>query len=252
MTKSVKTEANVVENSQNLDYLTVAAKDSTLPNALKSENYATYINVLQDLSPQCKSSKPEYISGAKGGMFLNTLTNELLTGPLQVVVLNVEKKHVEWKPNRGGFVKTWSTSEYDNGFVTGTLQRVDGVGIQTLQGNSIETRYEYTMFILNRPDWGLCKLSLSGGNLRTAKRWNFLLTHTLLSGTNLFAAIHTIIWTLKSELVSNDRGEWYSINPVFEEFVNPEMLSLTTDMTKLCIEINSGVNSIEASGDENF
>lgn len=253
MTKSVivKENSNALA-TQNLAYLVDASKENSTPEALKSENFVTYLTLLQDLSPQCKSTKPEYIPEAKGGMLLNSLTNEVVECPINVVVLNVEKKHTEWKPNRGGFVKTWDTYDFEKGFDTGALKYVEGVGVQTLQGNIVESRYEYTLFVLNRPDWGRCKLSLLGGNMRAAKRWNFLLTHKLLPGTTLFAATHTLVWTLNAELIRNDKGEWYTVNPVFTDFVTQEMLQVTSSMAKESRETKVLASSNEPVENEDF
>lgn len=61
------------------------------------------INILQDLSPQVKRTKPEYVDGAQPGQIFNAATREV-TDSLLVLPCAYIRHHIEWKPNRGGFV----------------------------------------------------------------------------------------------------------------------------------------------------
>lgn len=60
------------------------------------------ISVLQDLSPQIKDNKPEYIPGAKPGMIFNVLTGELFPDGLEFVPVFFEKDHLVWKTRKSG------------------------------------------------------------------------------------------------------------------------------------------------------
>jgi hypothetical protein len=61
------------------------------------------VNVLQDLSPQVKKNKPEYVEGAKVGQLFNAATRKVMD-TLLVLPCHYIRHHIEWKPNRGGFV----------------------------------------------------------------------------------------------------------------------------------------------------
>ena len=67
------------------------------------------IDVIQDLSPQHKESKPEYIPGAKPGMLFNTLTNELYPEGVSVVPVWYHKEYNVWKDLKkgGGFLGSY-------------------------------------------------------------------------------------------------------------------------------------------------
>jgi len=68
------------------------------------------LSILQDLSPQVSTRKPEYIEGAEVGQILNVATAEVVDDI--VVIPCVYKRHnIEWKPNRGGFVNDHGEDE---------------------------------------------------------------------------------------------------------------------------------------------
>lgn len=61
------------------------------------------VDVIQDLSPQHKKNKPEYIEGAEPGMLFNTVTGELYGDGVVFVPVYFRKEWVVWKDqNKGG------------------------------------------------------------------------------------------------------------------------------------------------------
>jgi uncharacterized protein YhfF len=92
----------------------VAKKADQMPAYIKqeegrgSENVTTddvqipRISLIQDLSPQIKATKPEYIEGAKPGMVFNVLTGELYPDGLKFVPTFFEKDHLVWKIRKAG------------------------------------------------------------------------------------------------------------------------------------------------------
>lgn len=61
------------------------------------------LSIVQDLSPQAKKNKPEYINGAEVGHMFNTITKELFTGEVMFVPVYFRKEYVIWKlRNKGG------------------------------------------------------------------------------------------------------------------------------------------------------
>lgn len=61
------------------------------------------VNVLQSLSPQLKRTKPEFVEGAEEGDIFNAATRRV-TKALNVLPCHYVRHHIEWKPNRGGYV----------------------------------------------------------------------------------------------------------------------------------------------------
>jgi hypothetical protein len=74
-----------------------------------------FLAILQSGSPQVKEEKGTYVPGAKAGMFMNTVTNELFDGKKGVQIIPVHRKHsfIEWIPRDqgGGFVAEYSTND---------------------------------------------------------------------------------------------------------------------------------------------
>jgi hypothetical protein len=60
------------------------------------------IDIIQDLSPQHKENKPEYIPGAKVGMLFNTLTKDLYPNGVDVVPVWYDKQFLVWKSQKKG------------------------------------------------------------------------------------------------------------------------------------------------------
>lgn len=61
------------------------------------------VNILQDLSAQVKRNKAEYVEGAVPGLIFNAATRRV-SERLNVLPCLYVRHHIEWKPNRGGFV----------------------------------------------------------------------------------------------------------------------------------------------------
>lgn len=62
-----------------------------------------FLTLLQDLSPQTKKMKPEYIEGAEPGMLINSATGEIYKVPLIFVPCITTREFLEWLPrNEGG------------------------------------------------------------------------------------------------------------------------------------------------------
>lgn len=61
------------------------------------------VSILQSLSPQLKRNKPEFVEGAEEGMIFNTASRAIST-TLLVIPCFYLRHHIEWRPNRGGFV----------------------------------------------------------------------------------------------------------------------------------------------------
>lgn len=74
-----------------------------------------FLAILQSGNPQVKEEKGTYIPGAKPGMFMNTVTQELFEGKKGLALVPVHRKHsfIEWVPRDqgGGFVAEYSPND---------------------------------------------------------------------------------------------------------------------------------------------
>lgn len=71
------------------------------------------LSIIQDLSPQGKKSKPEYIDGAEIGDMFNTITKELYQGEVMIVPVYFRKEYIVWKDRKkgGGFFGAFETEQ---------------------------------------------------------------------------------------------------------------------------------------------
>lgn len=63
-----------------------------------------FIRILQKLSPQCEPSDGKYIEGAKDGMLLNTVTEEVMDGDAGITFVPVlfNRRIIEWEGTESG------------------------------------------------------------------------------------------------------------------------------------------------------
>ena len=71
------------------------------------------LSIIQDLSPQRKKDKDEYIPGAEEGMVFNTASNQLFDKPIVIVPCYFRSEYVAWKDRKsgGGFGIACATQE---------------------------------------------------------------------------------------------------------------------------------------------
>ena len=89
----------------------VSAADLTIPR----------IDIIQDLSPQHKPNKAEYIEGAAVGMIFNTATNALYGDRIHIVPVYFRKEYIIWKDQKagGGFKGAFRTMTEAEAELTG-------------------------------------------------------------------------------------------------------------------------------------
>ena len=88
------------------------------------------LSIIQDLSPQHKTNKAEYIEGADVGMLFNTVTNALYPESVIFVPVYFRMEWVVWKHRDagGGFIGAYSSQE----------EAVAAVGDHPLAGQTTE------------------------------------------------------------------------------------------------------------------
>ena len=65
-----------------------------------------FIKILQDLSPQLKAQKDEYIEGSKAGDLMFAKTQDIIDQPARIIPCYTKSIYTEWIPRArgGGFV----------------------------------------------------------------------------------------------------------------------------------------------------
>ncbi len=207
------------------------------------------IDVLQDLSPQIKKSKPEYIEGAEAGTLFNTLTGELYPNGIQILPIYFRKNWLVWKDqNKGGGLR----GIYDN-----QAEAEQFISIQEDAGDleAVETA-ENIVYIIDA-DGGFqeAAFSLSKSKLKINRKFNSLVR---LQGGDRFSRVYSV----KAVEDQNAAGQdYYNVAvdyaessdgapmwPTEEQYKSAELLYDNISSGKREVKVDSGASS---SSDDN-
>lgn len=124
------------------------------------------LKILQALSPEVNKRKPEWIEGAEPGMICNVATRKLYSD-INVVPAAYIRHHVEWLPNRGGFVA-------DHGDDPAIMDRVthrDDKKMDILDnGNIIQPTPTWYCILLNEGG-DPCVIAMPRTQARASRQW---------------------------------------------------------------------------------
>jgi hypothetical protein len=181
------------------------------------EDYAVpFINVLQSNSPQV-----DEIKEAKAGMFINTVTNDLIPGEEGVCLIPCHTSHiyVEWKPrdSGGGFV---GLHQLDSDIVKQCRATQDFGKFKLANGNDlIETFYVYAVIAYDDGRTEQAVLAFSSTKIKAYKNWmskartvQVILPDGKRQNPPLFA--HK--YRMKSFKDRNSKGEFYNVDINFD------------------------------------
>lgn len=189
------------ENDANKGMEEVDAQSQAIP----------FLTVLQGLSPQL-----ETVEGAKPGMLINTLTNEIFK-EVDIIPCAFQRRFVRWTPrdHGGGFKGIYMPHEIEVDAL-----RVEGVvrnGIDyAIEGDVLkDTRLHYVLMQSKSGAWQPALISLSSTQIKKSKRLMSLIkgikctnSHGAFYMPPSFSHIYTAI-TSKEE---NSKGAWWGID----------------------------------------
>lgn len=215
-----------------------------------------FLRVVQDMSPQLKESKPEYIEGIRVGMVFNTITNHFWDtyrdAPLRLIIGKFERYFIEWKPNRGGFVAAHDPTTVEQALREHKLMVGERGGLfDPTTGNKFSDTFVYYVLLPDYMEEGVCLLSLSSTQLKAAKKLNRNLVSTVLPGSRNRALPHHMVFKLTTPIVKNDKGEWHDVRIEFDSFVTKEMYLNVTEARKELPESRPDFKALEAAQSEN-
>ena len=213
MAKELKVaEQNALATTNIDDLLAEYAGAGT--SADTAPNVVPLLYVLQSNSPAVNKRGDGYVDGAEpGDIWLRNATTPIIKGDEGVLFQPVmfQWSYVEWKPNRGGLVGVHA--ERPANAVQKQLDpNDDRLSWVTPEGNTVvDTCYVYGLINCDLP----FVIPLSSSGYRVARDWNTQARARKHNGKPL--PLFATQWRLKTAFRSNDRGEWFVLNPVFEE-----------------------------------
>jgi hypothetical protein len=194
---------------------------------LETSSSIPFIRILQDLSPQLKKQKEEYVEGAESGDLFFAKTKKTLTNPTNIIPTYTQSVYTEWVPRSqgGGFVATHPlTIVSHKDYEKGRERQYD----EWLGEN--ELRFTTYWFVLAEIDgvWEKAIIPFTSSQLRVSRK----LTQDINSFRYNDDALKSIVpplyaqkWELSTVLETNKNGDdYYNF-----QFSNPSVLDMESD-----------------------
>jgi len=216
-----------------------AMAEAATPSDFKSDDLALpWITVLQSMSPETKSSQPDYVTGAKEGDIFNSVTHEL-HDTLEIIPVHFTRRYTEWKPGRGGLAR-------DHGADSTAYDNANGdFGTRTTgTGNSISMVMSYVVLAKFNAGWSPAMLTMGSTQMRKARRWNSLMQTLTMQGPNgtFTAPMFARSYTFSTVDEHNDKGTWkgWGIEPSQLTLKLPDGASLFAQAKELRRQLDEG------------
>lgn len=158
--------------------------------------------IVQDLSPQHKKSKPEYIDGAEPGMIFNTVSAELYGQKAFVVPVYYEKEWVIWKDisKGGGFRGAYRTEDEANEAVKDYDDASDLEVVDTAQ--------HYVLVVVpNAGKFDIMEavISMSKSQMKVNRKWNAMIR---MAGGDRFSRVYSLSVVEDSNSAGQEYYNW--------------------------------------------
>lgn len=208
MAKKQEVEA-VKENANAVAVLDFAADAGAGLEGADNGSFAVpFLAVLQGLSPAL-----ETVEGAKPGLLMNTVTNELMKEAI-VIPCAFQRRYLRWDgAARGKYKGDLSPIDVETGKVVGATRDDKGqwnIGDDILK----DTRNHYVLVKSASGSWQPALLSLGSTQIKKSKRWLSRIQGIELPGPNgkpynpaSYSHVYKVT-TLKEE---NDQGSWFGV-----------------------------------------
>tara|TARA_R110001632_G_scaffold227969_4_gene362852 strand:- start:1001 stop:1786 length:786 start_codon:yes stop_codon:yes gene_type:complete len=177
-------------------------------NMSKDDYVIPRLKILQALSEQINS-----IDGAKAGMIIDSVEENLIAGDVGLAVLPIAyaKIHLEWQPRKaGGGLAGVHKADYD---LTNCTRNDRGEYV-TPEGNTIMPTAEYYVYVIKEDGtYSPYALSMHGSQIKKSRKWNTMINQLRLPKSNGEGTFNPAMfyrsYKLESVPESNDQGNWF-------------------------------------------
>jgi hypothetical protein len=206
--------------------------------------------ILQDLSPQVKKQRTEYIKGAEAGLICDVGTGDLIGSKLHFLPVFYNKVWIEWAPRetKRGIVRV-----HDNDTILsecGINERNQPI---TEAGNLIAETAQFYGFNLDR-EMKASFLPMASSQLKVGRQWmTFAMQEkfTDSKGHLQRAPIFFRTYELETAHTNNGDNDWYlwkvTRGPSLEEMFPSE--TKLRDAIQACIDFKSQISTGAKKGD---
>lgn len=189
----------------------------------KDDMSIPFLQILQQLSPQCTKGKPEFIKGAEPSDLFNTVTQQLIKtrddddNPVEatrILPIFYKRSFIEWVPRSkgGGIVKEYSVEEGLSIVTKRNDQNLDiiqeGSPLGTPGNQLNDTHTHFAFQILPDGTWTPVILTMSSTQIKPSKDLNNLVSNVKLPDGRK-APRYFGIYSVTTQQRTNDQGSWY-------------------------------------------
>jgi|TARA_R100000278_G_scaffold97237_1_gene74368 hypothetical protein len=209
------------------DITTVAGQGT---ENLDSGSSLPFIRILQDLSPQLKKQKDEYIEGAESGDLFFAKTQSVLEQPVEIVPCYTKSIYTEWIPRSkgGGFVGNHPLTVVSNpAYEKGRERQYD----EWLGDNELKfTTYWFVLMKVN-DSWEQAVIPFTSSQLRVSRKLTQDINRFRYDDASIAPPLFAQSWKLKSVLETSKNGDdYYNF-----DFVEPKVLDFEDDESILSL-----------------
>ena len=178
---AVGTESSVPATQSSFSLASLQAMAGAgLENVTMNDQSPPWLRALQALSAQLKKSKPEYIEGAKAGMFFNTATQQVFDGEEGLILIpcHFEKRYLEYTAKKEGEQSKFVADHGTNSDVIADLKKEKFSWI-TAEGNVISEVATYYVLQYDEKTGGVTRaiLSMPSSHAGKSRKWMSLITN---------------------------------------------------------------------------
>lgn len=179
-----------------------------------------WIKQLQAISDEVEEGGDAQVEGAKAGMFLNTVTKELMTS-FNFILVRREHVYIEWMPDNGGFV---GQHDKDSDIVRDAkANATNQLELRTEEGNELRDTFQLYLGILDETGEEVVDFAMMAFTKTKQKAYKDLMTRlrTLKGSKNIPLFAHRS--TMKAVKAQNKKGDRYF------NVETPSLLETTAD-----------------------
>jgi hypothetical protein len=228
MAKEKEEKAVAKKTESGVAVATEFFEDAGAGNEQMTADYLTipYLSILQDMSPAAKKRGEQYVEGAEPGMFINSVSQEIYSGEVGVVVVNCffQPRYVEWVPRDqgGGWVATYVPGSQPKTLVDPATGRNSNV---LESGNNLNMTHYHMCLVLNDDEAQEVVIGMSRSQIKHSLKWNSkfqMLRWRTSEGKKFQPPRFATKWRLSTFLDSNESGEWFNLKIEADGTINLE------------------------------
>lgn len=178
-----------------------------LEGADKDSLAIPFLSVLQPLSPTVVD---ELVEGAKAGLLMNSITNELYK-TVQVVPVAFQRRFLRWalRENGGGYRGEYTVAEVE----AMKIER-DANGRMMIEEDELRDTRNHFVMIVTENGFQPALFSLGSTQIKKSKRWLSRIQGVQMkdtAGRTFTPPSFSHIYDVRTLKESNDKGSWFGV-----------------------------------------